>query len=367
MKAVVRNDVWPDPMTLAIEQQFTRHGIVLRPQSSTYEELGVLNPACARLRDGTLQLYPRMVAAGNISRIGSFRGHRDRGGTVAFEQCGFALEPEAPYELRDQPGGYGCEDPRVTYIATLDTYVMAYVAFGPRGPEVAVALSEDGLAWHRLGLLCFRGGQERFADKDAAFFPEPVLSPAGISSIALYHRPTLDISVREGESAVAALKALPPEKRETISIGYIPLDAVRADIQRLCTVTETCRLTLPPARWGRIKVGAGTPPVRVREGWLAVIHGVDEPEYAQDGMPLRYSAGIIVHDPAHVERLVHRSPEPLFVPKLPGELSGTVGNVVFPTGIDPQGDRAFDIYYGMADYAIGCGLLTLNESRSSSK
>ena len=344
---------------LEIEPRFARHGIVLRPSAAPYEQLGVLNPACARLRDGRLQLYPRMVAAGNISRIGSFTGHERPDGTMVFEQCGFALEPEAPYELRDQPGGYGCEDPRVTFISVLDTYVMAYVAFGPRGPEVALAISDDGLSWERLGLLILRRAQDRFADKDAAFFPEPIRSPSGAPCLALYHRPTLDISVREGESAVAALKALPPERRESISVAYIALDAVKADFHALCTVSETHQLRLPPAAWGKIKVGAGAPPVRVREGWLSVIHGVDELEHTSDGTLLRYSAGLIIHDFEDIERVFYRSPAPLFVPKLPGELAGTVGNVVFPTAIDPRTDRSFDIFYGMADYAIGCGRLAL--------
>jgi predicted GH43/DUF377 family glycosyl hydrolase len=343
-----------------LQPRFVRHGIVLRPNTSTYEQLGVINPACARLRDGTLQLYPRMVAAGNISRIGSFRGSEKPDGTMVLEQIGFALQPSAPYELRyPLDGGYGCEDPRVTFISELDRYVMAYVAFGPRGPEVAVAISVDGLAWKRLGLLCFRGSDARFADKDAAFFPEPVHSPEGETCLAFYHRPTLELSVREGKSALAALKALPPEHRETISIGYIPLDAARRDYRKLCNVTETCRLKLPAAQWGVIKVGAGTPPVRVREGWLSVIHGVDELEKPSDGALLRYSAGLIIHDATHLDRVVYRSPAPIFVPELPGEIHGTVGHVVFPTGIDPRGERVFDIYYGMADYEIGCGRLSL--------
>jgi beta-1,2-mannobiose phosphorylase / 1,2-beta-oligomannan phosphorylase len=345
-------------MVAVIKPRFTRHGIILRPDAAPYEQLGVLNPACARLRDGTLHLYPRMVAAGNVSRIGSFSGRTGAHGDLIFEQRGFALEPKAPYELRDSPGGYGCEDPRVTFIGAIDTYVMAYIAFGPRGPEVALAISHDGLAWERLGLVCFQGGRERFADKDAAFFPEPVLSPTGVVSLAFYHRPTLDVSVHQGESAAAALKALPPEHREKIAVAFVSLEAVKDDLSALCTVTETYRLTLPPAQWGRIKVGAGTPPVRVREGWLAVIHGVDELERPDCGTLLRYSAGLILHDSENVERVLYRSETPLFVPKLPGELSGTVGHVVFPTGIDPLGDRSFDIYYGMADYEIGCGRLT---------
>lgn len=320
----------------------------------------MLNPACARLRDGTLQIYPRMVAPGNVSRIGSFRA-RECGSGQELDFCGFALEPEAPYELRDVPGGYGCEDPRVTYVAELDRYLMAYVGFGPRGPEVAVAISDDGMSWHRLGLVQFQGSEEPFADKDAAFFPDPVLSPEGVESFALFHRPTLNLSTSDARVAIAEIKALPPEQREGIAIGYIPLDSVKNDINALCTVTETHRLALPPANWGTIKVGAGAPPVRIAEGWLSVIHGVDELTHPQGQSLLRYCAGVIVHDARHIERILFRSPKPLFVPTTGAELHGTVGHVVFPTGIDRRGERAFEIYYGMADYEIGCGRLTLDE------
>jgi len=319
----------------------------------------MLNPACARLRDGTLQLYPRMVAPGNVSRIGSFRGRERPDGSMELEFDGFALEPEAPYELRDRDDGYGCEDPRVTFIAAIDRYVMAYVAFGPRGPEVAVAVSEDGLQWHRLGLMQFAGSDEPFADKDAAFFPEPCLSPDGVESLAFYHRPTQRAFARDPHEAIAQIKALPPEEREGIAVGYVPLASVRRDPGALCIATQSHRLTLPPANWGTIKVGAGAPPVRIAEGWLSVIHGVDELAHPSGSSLLRYVAGVIIHDVRHIERIVYRSPEPLFVPKSGAELHGAVGHVVFPTGIDRRGEREFDIYYGMADYEIGCGRLTL--------
>jgi predicted GH43/DUF377 family glycosyl hydrolase len=346
-------------MSISIAPTFERLGITLRPDDRmATDQMGVLNPASARLRDGSLELYPRMVAPGNISRIGSFRTHQRDNDSIVCEQRGFALEPSAPYELRTQPGGYGCEDPRVTFIAVLDRYVMAYVAFGPDGPEVAVAISRDGLAWDRLGPLRFRG-QKQFADKDAAFFPEPVRSPQGVASIAFYHRPTLQMSMLEGEDALSFIQKLPPEEREGIAIGYIPLDAVREDLSSLCCCTETNRLKLPAADWGVIKVGAGTPPVRVDEGWLSVMHGVDILEHPQKRARLRYCAGLIVHDADNIERIIYRSPDPLFAPKTPSELHGTVGEVVFPTAIDPRGERVFDIYYGMADYEIGRGRLTL--------
>ncbi|HEY9084933.1 MAG TPA: hypothetical protein VIN40_03195 [Candidatus Tyrphobacter sp.] len=331
----------------------------MKPSALGKEWKGVLNPACARLRDGTLQLYPRMVAAGNISRIGSFRTRERSDGRLELEQCGFALEPHAPYELRSKPGGYGCEDPRVTFVEALDRYLMAYIAYGPRGPEVALATSQDGLRWERLGLLHFKESGAPFADKDAAFFPEPVPSPSGVESLAFYHRPTLMLSVTDGERALTYLEHLPPSRREGIAIGYIPMAAVRKDLRSCLRVTESHRLTLPPANWGSIKVGAGTPPVRVREGWLAVIHGVDEIEHPDGNGRLRYCAGVIIHDERRLDRVIFRSQEPLFSPEGPHETHGAVGNVVFPTGIDARGKRTFDIYYGMADDEIGRGRLTL--------
>lgn len=347
-----------DAPILSNSPAFMRLGIVLKPNAKVDERMGILNPACARLRDGTLQLYPRMVAPGNVSRIGSFRAHERADGTLEVEPCGYALEPYAPYEFRSEPGGHGCEDPRVTFIPAIDAYVMSYVAFGPRGPEVALAVSGDGLQWRRLGLVRFHESNAPFADKDAAFFPEPVASPAGVESLAFYHRPTLQLSVRQGESAVAALQGLPQSQREGISIGYVPLAAAQADISALCVVAETHRIALPSAAWGTIKVGAGTPPVRIAEGWLAVIHGVDPLAHPSGDARARYCAGIIVHDARHLDRIVYRSNEPLFVPKTPGELRGTVGDVVFPTGIDRRDERTFDVYYGMADYEIGRGRLT---------
>ncbi len=338
--------------------KFTRSGIVLKP-SATLGRMGTLNPACARLRDNALQLYPRLVAPGNISRIGSFRANERSDGCLELEFRGFALEPEASYELRDGSDGYGCEDPRVTFVPAIDRYVMAYVAFGPRGPEVAVAISEDGLLWTRLGLLQFQGSDEPFADKDAAIFPEPVLSPSGVESLAFYHRPTLQLAGNAKETLLE-IEALPPSRREGISIAYVPLAAIRADINALCVATETHRLELPPANWGTIKVGAGAPPVRIAEGWLSVIHGVDELSHPDGVALLRYCAGVLIHDAQRLDRILFRSPHPLFVPKSGPELHGAVGHVVFPSGIDRRGEREFEIYYGMADYETGRGKLTLD-------
>src|SRR3989304_4018719 len=142
-----------------------RLGVVMRADlQAPHEVWGVLNPAVARGRDGELYLFPRVVAAGNYSRIGIARVRFDAAGLpMGVEWLGYALEPEQPYEKNPKTGG-GVEDPRITFIDPLDCYVMAYTAYGPEGPRVALAVSHDFFDWRRLGPAGGRAGRYRRAD-----------------------------------------------------------------------------------------------------------------------------------------------------------------------------------------------------------
>jgi predicted GH43/DUF377 family glycosyl hydrolase len=99
--------------------------------------------------------------------------------------------------------------------------------------------------------------------------------------------------------------------------------------------------------------------VRVREGWLAVIRGVDELEHPSGAALMRYCAGVIIQDADRLDRVIFRSPGPSSSPGLPARSTVPSGNVVFPTAIDARGERAFDIHFRMADYEIGRGRLDL--------
>jgi predicted GH43/DUF377 family glycosyl hydrolase len=337
-----------------------RCGIVLRPDGSPQEIEGVLNPAGAIARDGTLLLYPRAVAAGNVSRVEVCRGVR-AGDDLRFEREGFVLEPSAPYEVRTAPGGMGCEDPRVTFLPVLDRYAMAYTAFGPDGPRIAVALSQDGYRWERLGLVHFAAGLHQGDDKDGVFFPEPVLSPTGVRSIALYHRPMLRLSTMDGRGAIPTLLDLPPDERECTRIAYIPLDPVLRDVAQLLDARESALVLAPDAPWCRVKTGAGTPPVRIAEGWFSLFHGVNACEIGDGKFAMQYSAGFVVHDAERPHIVRYRSQTPAMVPEGPDETHGIVNNVVFPTAICERGERTYEFYYGMADARIGRASLKLAE------
>lgn len=342
-----------------------RKGVVLSPSGDPAEAEGVLNPASARTRDGRLVLYPRMVAEGNVSRVGICTASGEGDG-LTFTRAGYALEPEMPYEVRpEKSGGYGCEDPRVTFIPVLDAYVMVYTAFGPLGPRITVALSHDALTWERLGQVDFSApGLPHGDDKDGMFFPEPVISPSGVTSLAMYHRPMLRLSTVDGRAAIPTLLDLPPTDRESTRIAYIPLEPVLADRTNLLKVAESALVLPPDGVWGRIKTGGGTPPVRIAEGWLSLYHGVDAIEF--DGRyTMCYSAGIVVHDAERPHRVLYRSHAPVMSPESADELHGIVSNVVFPTAIDVTDDRSFDVYYGMADARIGRFTLELADAAAA--
>ena len=195
--------------------QVERLGLVASPDGEKTEAGGILNPRHdARAQRRAAALSALRGGRQHLSRRDAARPQEPKG--FCSERLDFALEPQAAYELRAH-GGYGCEDPRVTFVPVLDGYLMAYTAFGPDGPRMAVAFSKDayhGSAW--LGPVR-RHRDVVGDDKDAAFFPEPVLSPSGRKSLAFYHRPMLHLSSVDGRAAIPMIERMPFEDRESIA------------------------------------------------------------------------------------------------------------------------------------------------------
>jgi predicted GH43/DUF377 family glycosyl hydrolase len=154
---------------------------------------------------------------------------------------------------------------------------------------------------------------------------------------------------------------------ESIWISYCPMPPKDPEPQHLGLFNSHHRLAAPVAPWARLKIGAGTPPVLTRHGWLIIYHGVSEiAAPGKDGHKLCYSAGLMVLAKDHPREVLYRSAEPVLKPELPQECQGTVPNIVFPTGIDRRDDIGapdrFDVYYGMADNRIGVARLDLPDS-----
>ena len=351
--------------------QLKRLGEVMEPvPSDSLEAEGVLNPAAVRGPDGELYLFPRLVARDNYSRIGIARVRFDeRGDPSGVERLGIALEPEAEYEKRPDGSG-GCEDPRVTFVEPLRRYVMAYTAFSPNGPRIALAVSDDLFRWERLGLATFWPCDgiefDGVDNKDACVFPVAIPNPSGRPELAILHRPIFPGTHPEETAGHPPAREVDPD-RESIWISYSPMTLEGDEPYRLGEFTSHHRLAAPVSHWEQLKIGCGTPPVLTRHGWLIIYHGVSDiggPNSNEH--QLCYSAGVMVLAREHPRMIRYRSAAPVLTPALPDERQGTIANVVFPTGIDRRDDlgspERFDVYYGMADDRIGVARLDVPDS-----
>jgi predicted GH43/DUF377 family glycosyl hydrolase len=353
-------------MTVAtVPFTLTRVGVVMSPvPGDPLEAEGVLNPASGRTPDGRLHLLPRLVGKGNVSRVGLAEVVVHDGVPVGVERRGVVLEPDEGWERGD--GHAGVEDPRVTWMPSLGLHVMTYVAYGPLGPKPALAVSDDLVAWRRLGPLHFayQPGLDTdlnlFHNKDCVWFPEPIPNPThpdGEPAYAMLHRPMWDIGMFVAGGGTF-LPAGVDDERPGIWISYVPAAEVHADVRALVRVRDHALVALSEYDWEALKIGAGPPPLRVPEGWLVIHHGVDgELSSGIDQQQrVRYAAGALLLDPEDPSRVVARTAEPLLAPESAEELAGTVPNVVFPTAIESI-DGVSYVFYGMADTRIGVARL----------
>jgi len=343
-----------------VPYRLRRLGVLMRPDLSLdVEAEGVLNPGTGRDPYGRLWLLPRLVAAGNVSRVGLAEILVEGGVPVGVRREAVVLSPDQGWEHGHTHGGV--EDPRVTWIPTLGLHVLTYVAFGPLGPRPALAVSADLRAWRRLGPIHFEYQPDLdtdlnlFPNKDVVFFPEPISDPNGDPAYALLHRPMWNLGPALGG-------AYPPsgiaDPRPGIWISYIAAHKAVADVRALTHVSGHRGVALPAYDWEAVKIGAGPPPVRVPEGWLLIHHGVAGVEVEGWGpqQDLHYAAGAMLLDPADPGRVIARTPRPLLEPVEAEERRGTVPNVVFPTAIEEIDGQRF-VFYGMADSSIGVARL----------
>ena len=106
-----------------------------------------------------------------------------------------------------------------------------------------------------------------------------------------------------------------------------------------------CIMTSRGFAWDQGKIGPGAPPIRTKEGWLVLYHGVTPRVNAKI-----YKAGVALLDLEDPRKVVARAKEYILAPREPYERVGDVPNVVFPTAAIayPESDE-LRVYYGGAD------------------
>ena len=104
--------------------------------------------------------------------------------------------------------------------------------------------------------------------------------------------------------------------------------------------------------WER-KIGGSTPPLKHKQGWFVLYHGVDA-----KGI---YHVGALVLDLKDPRKVIARTPEPLMSPEAEYEWKGLYPHgVVFPTANVVVNGKLF-VYYGCADKFIGVATADFNQ------
>lgn len=220
-------------------------------------------------------------------------------------------------------GQYGVEDSRITRIK--GNYLLTYVAVSlNEGVSTSLAVSKDLIHWKRKGIIF------REQNKDVVIFPEKIKG----KYVAL-HRP-------EGFFSFS---------KPSIWISYSP--------DLIYWGREKSIIQPRPNSWEQDRIGSGAPPIKTKDGWLEIYHGVK-----QKGDKKIYSAGAILLDLKNPEKILARSPKdkPLFAPTKKHEKKGFISNVVFPTGaVIDLNKRDLLIYLGGADSVISVKKIKLND------
>ena len=293
-------------------QRFPGNPIIAPRPGVAWESHGTINPAAIDLGDKTHILY-RAVADGNVSTLG-----------YAASSDGLSIDARsdkpmyfgrAPFELRTDGGSdnYGCEDPRLMQIG--ERVYMTYTGYDGHVPRVAVSsisvddfLKQKWSAWSAPQAIT----PDNVPDKDAAILPEKVNG-----NYMILHR-----------------------INESICADFVQtLDFSKERITQ-------CIEILNPRRgmWDGRKVGISTPPVKTKDGWLLLYHGIS--------WSSTYRVGAVLLDLKDPTIVLARTAIPLFEPQEEYERKGIVPNVVFPCGLVVRGGTAY-MYYGGGDFVIG--------------
>lgn len=154
---------------------------------------------------------------------------------------------------------------------------------------------------------------------------------------------------------------------------HLMADGVKTGSMITCSVSDNLLDWTPqgavlqgnPHFWDEL-IGSGPPPIKTRQGWLHIYHGVA----THFGSANIYQVGISLHDLDDPTRLISRGSANILEPRELYELCGQVPNVVFPTALwvkqyDAEGfslpDSEVLLYYGAADTCVAMAVTTINE------
>lgn len=225
---------------------------------------------------------------------------------------------------------YHVYDPRITQIG--DTYYVMFAADTDGGCRLGVARTEDFLQFEFVGF-----GENRDI-RNGVIFP----ARFGGKYLRL-DRPNRAVA---GGGPPTGEEIWLSESRDFLH--WHPLQLVMKG---------------RPHYWDE-RIGSGPPPIKTREGWLHVYHGVAT-HFASSSI---YQAGVVLLKLTEPGTVIARGGQNILEPRESYEQVGQVPNVVFPSGMivetwDDDGFAPMDsevlLYYGAADTSVGLAKTTV--------
>jgi predicted GH43/DUF377 family glycosyl hydrolase len=293
---------------MSARELFERHpgNPILTAADWPYPVNAVFNPAAAAVNGETV-LLARVEDRRGISHL-----------TVARSANGFdgwAIEREPLLSPDDETSEqWGFEDPRLVRVDELGRWVITCTAYGPAGPAVFLATTEDFDTVERYGIV------RQPEDKNAALLPHRV-----DGRWVLLHRPKTQYGGARGEILLS--------RSEDLVSWSAP---------------EQVLQPRAGAWWDSLRIGIGPPPLRTEHGWLLLYHGVKHTVAGEI-----YRVGLALLDLNEPTRVLRRLPSWILAPDATYERTGDVPNVVFPCGlVHDSGSDEVRLYYGAADSSI---------------
>lgn len=288
---------------------FQRHAgnPILTAADWPYPVNAVFNPAATAVNGETV-LLARVEDRRGISHLTVARS--------ANGLDGWSIEPEPLLAPDDETASeqWGFEDPRIVRVDELDRWVITCTAYGPAGPAVFLATTEQFETVERHGIV------RQPEDKNAALLPHRI-----DGRWLLLHRPKTQYGGARGEILLS-----------------------RSDDLVSWSTPEQVLQPRAGAWWDSLRIGIGPPPLRTEHGWLLLYHGVKETVAGEI-----YRVGLALLDLNEPARVLRRLPNWILAPLAPYERAGDVPNVVFPCGIvHDSGSDEVRLYYGAADSSI---------------
>jgi len=325
-----------------------KHGAnpILKPNpANDWENLVVCNPG-VWYENGTFYLLYR--AAGDdedhIIRFGLATSHDG----VHFERV--SNKPVFGPST-DGPDSGGVEDARIVKFGNEFYVTYAYRPFPPgrywtfahdvvRVPVVGLnapavyreniansglAMTKDFKSWRRLGRLT----RPNLDDRDVILFPEKING-----KFAMLHRPKQWTGAEYGCSQPA------------IWITF-------SDDMMVWEEKSHLLMQGRPGTWEE-KIGGSTPPLKTKDGWLLIYHGVE------NGGKGYYRVGVALLDLDDPKKILARAENFVMEPEHDYEINGMYSGCVFPTGNVIVDDTLY-VYYGAADKFVGLATCKVDE------